>query len=381
MTEQKNYDALVVGAGVIGLACAWRAARRGLAVCVLERDRPGAGASSVAAGMLAPVTEAEFGEEELLRLSLAAASGYPTFVEELQEASEMELEYRRTGALYVALDRDESEELRRLHAFRTSPGLDAEWLLPRHCRQLEPGLSTACAGGMSAPREAEVDPSGLLHALALALERAGGKIVCGARVSRALVRGERLVGLETADGRRYAAAHVVLAAGCWSGNADWLPEQARPRVRPVKGQILTLRGSAEEPLCERIVRTPRVYVVPRRDGRLVVGVTSEEVGFDARVTAGGVHELLREAYRVLPDVAELELLEARAGLRPGSPDNAPLIGLGPLEGLLLATGHYRNGILLAPVTADAIAAMLAGEEPDAEIAPFSPLRFCAEVAA
>ena len=167
----------------------------------------------------------------------------------------------------------------------------------------------------------------------------------------------------------------MLAAGAWSGTAYWLPEEARPPVRPVKGQILTLRATDGRAPAARIVVTERVYMVPRADGRLVAGATVEELGFDTRVTAGGVHEVLREAYRALPDVAELELERAVAGLRPGTPDNAPVVGPGGLEGLLLATGHFRNGILLAPLTATGVAAMLCGEEPPPELAVADPARF------
>jgi glycine oxidase len=181
--------------------------------------------------------------------------------------------------------------------------------------------------------------------------------------------------VRTADGSEHRAGAVVLATGCWSGALGWLRGEARPPVRPVKGQILTLRGPATEPVCTRIVTSERVYIVPREDGRVAVGATVEEQGFDIRVTAGGVYELLREAYRALPEIAELELAELLCGMRPGSPDNAPLIGRGALDGLLLATGHYRNGILLAPVTADAIAAMVAGEDPTVDLEPFDPARF------
>jgi glycine oxidase len=195
-------------------------------------------------------------------------------------------------------------------------------------------------------------------ALRTAVERAGGEVWRGDVVESRIEDG-RLIGVRTADGDEHPADRVVLAAGCWSGQAPWLPPDARPPVRPVKGQILTLRGPPGAPVCGRIVASERVYVVPRPDGRLVVGATVEEQGFDTRVTAGGVHELLREAYRALPDIAELELVEASAGLRPGTPDNTPLIGPGAIEGLHLATGHFRNGILLAPVTARLVAAELA----------------------
>jgi glycine oxidase len=192
------------------------------------------------------------------------------------------------------------------------------------------------------------------------LEREGAELRSGATVSGALIEGERIEGVRTEAGEEVLAGHVVLASGAWAGESEWLPPHARPAVRPVKGQILTLRGPASEPVCERIVASERVYLVPREDGRLLVGATVEERGFDTTVTAGGVHELLREAYRLLPEITELELVEASAGLRPGTPDNLPLVGPGALEGLVLATGHYRNGVLLAPLTAERVANALVG---------------------
>jgi glycine oxidase len=346
-----------------------------MSVRVIDRETPGSGASRVAAGMLAAVGEASWGEERLLELNLASARAYPDFAAELEEVSGRPVGYRRCGALHVALDRDEAEELRRRHELQRSLGLDAEWMRPARCRELEPGLSPACAGGVHVAEDGEVDPRSLVPALVAAIEAGGGEVVAGAEAADALVEGDRLAGVRTAEGSELRAGQVVLATGCWSGKGSWLPASARPPVRPVKGQILYLRGAAAEPVCERIVATRWVYVVPRGDGRLVIGSTVEERGFELTVTAGGVHELLREAYRVLPEVAELELTDAIAGLRPGTPDNAPVIGHGALEGLVVATGHYRNGILLAPVTADAVAALLAGEEPSAPAAAMSPARF------
>jgi glycine oxidase len=374
-SENETHDAVVVGGGVIGLACGWRAAQRGLDVCVIDRAAPGAGATGVAAGMLAPIGEASWGEEALLELNLASARMYPDFAAGLEETSGKQVGYRRCGALHVALDRDEAEELQRRNELQRSLGLDAEWLRPRRCRELEPGLSTACAGGFHARDEGEVDPRALATALAAAAEREGATVLAGAEAAEGLVEEGRLGGVRTADGRELRARDVVLASGWESGVAPWLPPEARPPVRPVKGQILGLRGPTDQPLCERIVATPWVYVVPRDDGRVVVGATVEERGEDRRVTAGGVHELLREAYRVLPEVAELELTEARAGLRPGTPDNSPVIGRGALEGLILATGHYRNGILLAPITAEAVVALLAGDEVPESARGLGPERF------
>ncbi len=253
--------------------------------------------------------------------------------------------------------------------------IGVEWLRGRECRALEPGLAPACAAGVHAPNEAAIDPRPLVAALATAVERRGGEVLIDAEVADALLEHGRLVGVVTADGREHRADRVVLATGAWSGTSPWLPPEARPPVRPVKGQILTLRGAPDSRPCERIVASERVYVVPRRDGRVVVGATVEERGFDVQVTAGGVHELLREAYRALPEIAELELVGCEAGLRPTTPDNAPLIGTTAVEGLLVAGGHHRNGVLLAPFTAAVIGACLRGEAlPDAAAA-LDPDRF------
>jgi glycine oxidase len=371
-------DAVIVGGGTIGLACAWRAARRGLRVRVLERDEPGAGATHVAAGMLAPVGEANWGEEALVRIALASARAWSEFAAELERDSGLESGYEPRGALHVALDRDEAEELRRRFELMASLDLGVEWLRPRGCRTLEPGLSPNVAAGVHLPGEAAVDPRLLVPALVAAVEGSGGEVLAEAEVADALFEGERIAGVVTADGREHRAERVVLATGAWSGASGWLPAPARPAVRPVKGQLMVLRGNPEQTVSTHIITTERVYLVPRPDGRLIVGATVEERGFDLQVTAGGVHELLREAYRTLPDVAELELVETKAGLRPGTPDNAPLIGPGAVDGLLLATGHYRNGILLTPVTAELIAGMLAGEPTPPEAHLAHPGRFGAD---
>jgi glycine oxidase len=373
MNERGGYDAVVVGGGVIGLCCAWRAARRGASVVVLDRARPPAGATRVAAGMLAPVGELAFGEPELLRMTLAAAELYPAFVAELEAATGMSTGYARHGALHIALDRDEAAELRRVHDLQRSLGLGAEWLPPRRCRELEPGLTPSFSGGVHAPAEAAVDPRAMTAALLAALEAEGVEVRGETEVTAALLDGDRIQGVRTAAGEELRARTVAVATGAWSGAVAWLPEAARPPVRPVKGQILELRAVDGGTPCERIVASERVYLVPRPDGRLVAGATTEERGFDSTVTAGGVHELLREAYRLLPDVAEMELVEAMAGFRPGTPDNLPLVGPGALEGLVLATGHYRNGILLAPLTGEAVAELLDGGELPKELAAAHPL--------
>jgi glycine oxidase len=365
LSDRGSYDVVVVGGGAIGLCCAWRIAQRGARVVVLDRAEPPAGATRVAAGMLAPIGELAFGEPELLRMTIAAAERYPGFVAELEAASGISTGYARHGALHVALDRDEAAELHRVHDLQRSLGLGAEWLPPRRCRELEPGLTPSFNGGVHAPEEAAVDPRAMTAALLAALAAEGVEVRGGAEVTAALLEGRRIEGVRTGSGEELRAATVVLATGAWSGAATWLPESARPPVRPVKGQILELRAPDGVPPCTRIVASERVYLVPRPDGRLIAGATTEERGFDTTVTAGGVHELLREAYRLLPDVAEMELVESMAGLRPGTPDNLPLIGPGVLDGLVLACGHYRNGILLAPLTGEAVAELLdTGELPE-----------------
>jgi glycine oxidase len=375
LTDNRSYDAIVVGAGAIGLSCAWRAARRGARVLVLDRADPPAGATRVAAGMLAPVGELAFGEAELLEMTLAAAAAYPAFVAELEAATGMSTGYTSHGALHIALDRDEAGELRRVHDLQRSLGLGAEWLPPRRCRELEPGLTPSFNGGVHAPAEATVDPRAMTAALLAALAAEGVEVRSGVEVAAAILEGERVAGVRTASGEELRAAATVLATGAWAGESEWLPRAARPPVRPVKGQILELRAQDGVAPCERIVASERVYLVPRDDGRLIVGATVEERGFDTAVTAGGVHELLREAYRLLPDVAEMELVETMAGLRPGTPDNLPLIGPGALDGLVLAGGHHRNGILLAPLTGEAVAGLLSGGELPAAVGPATPSRF------
>ncbi|KOG32157.1 glycine oxidase ThiO [Streptomyces resistomycificus] len=377
-TSEHTSDVLVVGGGIIGLVTAWRAAQRGLAVAVLDPE-PGGGAAQVAAGMLAAVTELHYGEQTLLGLNLESARRYPDFAAELTDLTGHDLGYRRSGTLAVALDADDRAHLRELHALQRQSGLDSEWLSGRECRRLEPMLAPGVRGGLRVDGDHQIDPRRLAAALVAACERAGVAFHRTWAERLSVVR-ERAAGVVTREGEVLGAGQVVLAAGSLSGRFPGVPDDVLPPVRPVKGQVLRLTVPQRyAPFLSRtvraVVRGSQVYLVPRENGELVVGATSEELGWDTTVTAGGVYELLRDAHELVPGITELPLTETRAGLRPGSPDNAPLLGPTGLEGLLLATGHYRNGVLLTPVTGDAMAHVLTtGELPD-EARPFTPRRF------
>ncbi|MFE5901748.1 glycine oxidase ThiO [Streptomyces sp. NPDC056488] len=375
---RRAFDVLVVGGGIIGLVTAWRAARRGLSTAVVDPE-PGGGAARVAAGMLAAVTELHYGEETLLGLNLASAARYPAFVAELEEATGLDVGYRACGTLAVALDADDRAHLRELHALQTRCGLASEWLSGRECRRLEPMLAPGVRGGLRVDGDHQVDPRRLAAALVVACERAG-VVFHRAVAERLSVVRDRARGAVLAGGEELAAGQTVLAAGSLSGRLAGVPDEVLPPVRPVKGQVLRLRvPPAYAPFLSRtvraVVRGSHVYLVPRENGELVVGATSEELGWDTTVTAGGVYELLRDAHELVPGLTELPLTETLAGLRPASPDNAPLLGPTALPGLHLATGHYRNGVLLTPVTGDVMAEVLTtGALPD-EARPFTPRRF------
>ncbi|GAA1392031.1 glycine oxidase ThiO [Kitasatospora putterlickiae] len=374
-----HTEVLVIGGGIVGLAVAWRAAQRGLRVLVVD-PRPGGGAAQVAAGMLAPVTELQYGEEPLLRLGMASNERYAAFAAELTEAAGgRDTGYRRCGTIAVALDSDDREELRELHAFHQRLGLDSQWLTGREARRLEPMLAPGVRGGLHVTDDHQVDGRRLAAALVHACERAGA-VLHRTEATGLLVEHDRATGARLATGESVTADRVVLAAGSRSHLLPGLPPGVLPAIRPVKGQVLRLRvPEAYRPFLSRnvraVVRGGHLYLVPRENGELVIGATTEEQGYDTTVTAGGVYELLRDAHELVPGITELPLVETGAGLRPGSPDNAPLLGPTALPGLVAATGHYRNGVLLTPVTGDLVAEYLATGTLPELARPFSPTRF------
>jgi glycine oxidase len=371
-------DVVVVGGGVIGTAIAWRAALRGLTVTVVDPDL-GDAATPVAAGMLAPVSESVFGEQDLVRLNLAAVARFPGFAAELEEATGLMTGLRTEGTLAVAYDKADHDRLRRLTAFRHQLGLQAEALDARGCRDLEPFLAPGVHGGVLAIGDLSVDNRRYAAALHVAAAKAGALFVQGAA---AAVAGEdgATSGIVLDSSRVLRARTVVLAAGWRTGQIGGLPDGIARAFRPVKGQILRLRHPGGMPpvltrAVRAIVKGTDVYLVPRADGELVVGATQDERA-DREVTAGAVHDLLHDAMSVLPAISELTFAEAMAGLRPGSADNGPVVGeIRP--GLIVAAGHFRNGIMLSAATADAVTCLLAGERPAAEWLPFTPGRLLA----
>ena len=370
-------EVLVVGGGVAGLGVAWQLAERGRRVRVVEAGRVGRGASWAAAGMLAPSAEVGFAELDLYALGTESLGRWRAFAAALEAASGTAVGYRDEGTLVVADDRDSARALRRHYAFQTEHGAPVEWLSGDDAADLEPLLSPRVPAAVFAPQDHQVDNRAVVRALVRAARSAGAEVTEDAPVARVRPDPER-PHVVLGDGTRVDARAVVLAAGAWSAGVGGLDPVAP--VRGVKGQALALRMDAGRGLrLRRVVRGPDAYLVPKADGRLVVGATSEDGVSDARTTAGGIFRLLEGAVAVVPAVEEMEWIEAWAGHRPAAQDHAPLLGQSPHPGVFYATGQYRHGILLAPVVAQEVAAevdrALDGRPETAPVlAPFSPLR-------
>ncbi|HEY7045604.1 MAG TPA: glycine oxidase ThiO [Jatrophihabitantaceae bacterium] len=373
-----SSDVIIAGGGVIGLGIAWRSAQRGVRVTVVDPS-PGTAATWTAAGMLTPATELHYGEQPLLMLGLESARRYPDFVAELEDAAGATVGYRRDGTIVSAWDTADLAGLRDLQEFGRTLGLTTELLTGRELRQLEPALASGLPGGLHAADDGQVDTRRLRDALLTAIERAGGHVVRH-HVRSVRVEGDRVRGVTLGPGEELDADTVVVAAGAWSGQIVGVPAEAVP-VHPVKGQTLRLHlpdGAPLQRVVRGVVRGSPVYLIPRASGEIVVGASSEDAGFDVTPRAGAIYELLRDAQALVPVLGEAIFDEVSTSLRPGSPDNAPLIGPTTIDGLIVATGHYRNGILLAPVTADGVAELLAGGALPEGLLPFTPSRFATE---
>jgi glycine oxidase len=372
---------VIVGAGVIGLGVAWRLVQRGARVTLFDQGEAGSGASRAAAGMLAACAEAEPGEEALVALGRLSQSMWPAFAQEIEEATGLSVDLRTEGTLVVALTADDQARLAHHLSFQKTLGLPLEWLSAAETRRREPHLAPGIVGAVFSPTDRQADNRKLVAALKIAAIKAGAELREHEPVAGLLADKARAVGVRLRNGTEIAADCVVLAAGAWSRGVEGIARAQRPPVRPIKGQVITLRMDPAAPLLTHVVWAPGVYLVPRRDGRLLVGATVEEKGFDTALTAGGTLSLLEAAWRVLPAIEDLPIAEMTVGHRPGSRDDAPILGPGPLEGLVYATGHHRNGILLAPATADMVARLVLDGVVDPAIAPFGMARFKAAVAA
>jgi glycine oxidase len=365
---------VVIGGGLIGTSISWRLRQAGLDVVVVIGERSAA-ASQVAAGMLAPITETTFTEPKLMQLNLASLSRYPDFVTEVESASGLPAGLRRTPNLSVAYDADDAARLTTFADFLERSGHPGERLTSRQCRSSEPLLAPTVRSGLLVEGDRSCDNRLLWQALIEAGHRVGVRDVPGFVHSVTSSDG-RVTGVRLADGSSIAANHIVIANGAWARQIDGLPDLP---VRPVKGQIIRLdSGRLPGPslTIRAYVRGAEIYLVPREGSReVVLGASVEELGFDHRVTAGAVYELLRDARSVMPMTAEYALAETSVGWRPGTPDNAPILGRCDIDGLLLATGHYRNGVLLTPITAEIISKLITSGELDSVAEFFTLDRF------
>jgi glycine oxidase len=371
----KSPKVAIIGAGVMGLGIAWRLAARGTTVDVFERATAGSGASHAAAGMLAACCEAEPGEDALVALGRESQARWPAFAAELQAASGIDVELRQEGTLVVALTADDQARAHHHLSHQKKLGLPIEWISAAEARRREPHLAGKLAGAVWSPQDHQVDNRKLAAALRVAAEAAGATVHEHTPVKEISFAGGRADGVVLDDGTKVAADVVVLAAGAWSRTVAGLAPEQRPPVRPIKGQMMSLKMDPAAPLITHVVWAPGIYMVPRRDGRLILGATVEEKAFDTSLTAGGVLTLLEAAWRTVPAIEELPIDEMWVGHRPGSRDDAPILGPGPVHGLIYATGHHRNGILLAPVTADTIATLVLDGAVDPAIRPFGVERF------
>jgi glycine oxidase len=374
-TRRDNPRVAIIGAGVIGLAVGWRLARRGAQVTIFDRSAAGGGASHAAAGMLAATMEAEPGEEALVELGRASHARWAAFAAELLDATGIDVELRTEGTLIVAVTADDRAQLMHHLALQQKLELAVEWLTASEVRRREPHLATTIAGAVLCAQDHQVDNRRVVAALLEAARLSGVTMHEHRAVAEIVTAAGTVTGIALEDGQQIPADVVVLAAGAWSRGIGGLAADCRPPVRPVKGQMLALRMDPSAPLINHVICAPGVYLVPRRDGRLLVGATVEERGFDGSLTAGAVLTLLESAWRVVPSIEDLPIHEMWTGHRPGSRDDAPILGAGPMQGLIYATGHHRNGILLTPITADLIAGLILDGVADPGLAPFGIERF------
>ena len=364
-------DVVIVGGGVMGCAVALRLARRGAAVTVIERGIPGAEASSAAAGMLAPQMEAE-GPGPMLELGLRSRALYPALASELADMTGIDIGYVKSGVLAVALTEDDERALGTRRVWQTARGMRVEALTGDAARVREPALGPAVHGALLFPDDAQVNARSLARAFSQAAAAAGARFLQGRYVRRVCIEGGVATGVEL-DGETLRAGTVVVAAGSWSGLVEGAGVPASV-VRPARGQLVSIE--TRPPLFRHVLSVHgRGYLVPRRDGTVIAGSTVEMVGFRKEVTVAGLAEILGLARVLVPGLADAPVIDSWSNFRPFTEDHLPVLGPTAVRGLVLATGHYRNGILLAPVTAQAIADLIATGDAGIDLTPFAVARF------
>jgi glycine oxidase len=369
-------NTIIIGGGIIGLATGWQLAKKGIKVEILERNTAGRSASWAAAGMLAPQAEMGFEDIELFYLCRKSLDMYPRFVEELYNDSGIKVELEKTGCILPGFDRDDAERLRRLYDFREKIGMPVVWLTGSEAREIEPFLSPRCTGAIWIDDDAQINNRLMLEALKKAFVKCGGKLYEDHEVEKINISGGKVTGLKVHD-KDITSENIIIAGGAWSKQIPGIPENLLPPVRPVKGQIINLRLN-DSCRVTKVVRAPDVYLLPKSDGRLILGASVEEMGFDTNPTAGEIFRLLERGWEAVPSIYDLPIESIDVGLRPGSRDHMPIIGNSEVEGLFFATGHYRNGILLTPITAFELSDWIATGNPSEALKGFDISRFYKE---
>ncbi|MFV1980719.1 MAG: glycine oxidase ThiO [Rhodothermia bacterium] len=367
-----GYDIAIAGGGAIGLSIGWQLAADGASVVVVDSGVAGRAATSASGGMLGAQAEVGFEDLDVYHLGMESMRLWPGFASELEEDSGIRIDYRDEGTLMVAHDRDGAANLKRVYDFQQFHDVPVQWISPAEAQSIEPLLTPRITAAVYSKADHQVDPIEMVRALREAFVRKGGELLELTAIRSLELDGANPV-WNTESGEKVEAATVILAAGCWSGNIAGLPDGPAP-VRPVKGQMIELR-MADPYTLQTVVRASGTYLAPKLDGRLLVGSTSEEMGYDTRVTAGGMYDILERAWRLVPGIYDMVVTDSWAGLRPASPDHAPIIGFGSDPRVLYATGHYRHGILLTPVTASSISACIRDRVAPELIGVCEPPRF------
>ncbi|TAH32728.1 MAG: glycine oxidase ThiO [Alphaproteobacteria bacterium] len=365
----------IIGGGIVGLGIGWYLARAGYETHIFERDVAGRAASWAAGGMLPPEIETEPTEKNLYSLSAESLNLWPEFAAQLESASSAKIHFQKNGSMMVARDADDIERLKFLHKLHQDYGLDPEYLSGYDARKLEPHLGRNIVAAIHHPNDAHVDNRACVKALITAFQKSGGKLHEQASIESVEIENNRITGL-VCKSEKIKSDIIINAAGAWAAEIQGLPEHTIPPVRPVKGQMIALTTTPHTQLIRKLIWSPDVYLIPQ-PGRLLIGASVEEMGFNNDLTAGAQMDLLNEAYRILPGIYDLPILESWTGFRPTSRDDAPILGPTEIDGLILATGHHRNGILLAPLTAQSIFSLIHNGQMPAEIQDFTIARFAA----